>query len=403
MKLKIAIVVHGRFHAFDLARALIDRGHIVTLFTNYPKWAVKRFGLCSQNVQSCWLHGVFSRVAVNLYQCRLLSFREDLFNVSFARWAHSKLRMESWDVVYVWSGIAEEILKSNTIRAKTKLLVRGSSHISFQKRLLKEEEIRSSFAQESPGEWIVSREEREYELADAIVVLSSFSYQSFVSQGVAEERLRLLRSATRVELFRPPYGVILDRCQRINSGAPVRVITVGTFSFRKGSYDLAAVAQALGTKDFQFRFVGTIAPEASRLAKDLKSLIRFVPRQPQWKLPYYYSWADLFLNPTVEDGFQAVLAQAEASALPVITTPNGGGCDLVREGENGWIVPIRDPQAIIQRMEWCSTHRDQLAGMVKHTYQNFRPRDWIDMAADFESIVSDHSGKTVSQEARHAG
>ncbi|WP_242046550.1 hypothetical protein [Cylindrospermum sp. FACHB-282] len=45
MKLKIAVVVHGRFHAFDLARELIEQGNEVTLFTNYPKKIVEKFGI----------------------------------------------------------------------------------------------------------------------------------------------------------------------------------------------------------------------------------------------------------------------------------------------------------------------------------------------------------------------
>lgn len=51
--MKIAIVVHGRFDAFDLARALIARGHDVTLFTNYPGWAVEPFGISNMCVVLC--------------------------------------------------------------------------------------------------------------------------------------------------------------------------------------------------------------------------------------------------------------------------------------------------------------------------------------------------------------
>lgn len=60
--MKIAIVVHGRFDAFDLARALIARGHDVTLFTNYPGWAVEPFGISKMYVRSFVLHGVGVRV-----------------------------------------------------------------------------------------------------------------------------------------------------------------------------------------------------------------------------------------------------------------------------------------------------------------------------------------------------
>jgi len=65
--MKIAIAVHGRFEAFDLARELVRRGHKVRLLTNYPRWAVRRFGVPGECVRSFWLHGVLSR-ALNLGQ-----------------------------------------------------------------------------------------------------------------------------------------------------------------------------------------------------------------------------------------------------------------------------------------------------------------------------------------------
>ena len=64
--MKIAIVVHGRFHAFDLARALSERGHQVTLFTNYPQWAARRFGLGKVEVRSFWAHGIASRLVARV-------------------------------------------------------------------------------------------------------------------------------------------------------------------------------------------------------------------------------------------------------------------------------------------------------------------------------------------------
>src|SRR5688500_8529662 len=71
-KLKIAIVVHGRFHAFNLARALLERGHEVTLFTNYPKWAVERFHFPAERVRSFWVHGVLTRAAEMLQRKNVL-------------------------------------------------------------------------------------------------------------------------------------------------------------------------------------------------------------------------------------------------------------------------------------------------------------------------------------------
>jgi glycosyltransferase involved in cell wall biosynthesis len=91
--------------------------------------------------------------------------------------------------------------------------------------------------------------------------------------------------------------------------------------------------------------------------------VTLTPRQPQAYLPVVYGWGDLFVYPTVEDGYAVVLAQAAAAALPILTTTNCSGPDLVRPKQSGWIVPIRSPYALVERTRWCGGHRTALAAM----------------------------------------
>jgi glycosyltransferase involved in cell wall biosynthesis len=391
MKLKIAIVIHGRFHGFDLVRALLQRGHDVTLFTNYPKWAVERFGVPGDCVRSFWWHGVLTRATWTLHQHKLFRYREAWLHSMFGRWASAELVKERWDIVHPWSGVAEEVLRAVAGKAGYKFVMRGSAHIRTQARLLEEEEARIGIPQDRPSPWIIAREEREYALADAIVVLSTFSYNTFVAEGVPPERLLLLLSGARPDAFRPPLHIIEARCERILSGAPLQILNVGTFSFRKGMWDMAAVIRELDRKHFHFKFVGPIATEALALAKVLRASATFVPKQPQAELPDFYAWGDIFMLPTIEDGFQTVLGQAAAAALPILTTPNGAGLDLVRDGETGWVLPIRDPESFVECLNWCNGHRRELATMVQRIYHDFRPRDWSDMAADFETLCLAYS------------
>jgi glycosyltransferase involved in cell wall biosynthesis len=111
-----------------------------------------------------------------------------------------------------------------------------------------------------------------------------------------------------------------------------------------------------------------------------------IPHQPQSELPQWYAQSDLFMFPTIQDGFPVVLAQANASALPILTTTNCCGPELIREGETGWTLPIRQPQAFVDRLVWCDQNRSELADMVDHLYETYRPRDWSSVAEDFESI-----------------
>src|SRR5205823_1798152 len=95
---------------------------------------------------------------------------------------------------------------------------------------------------------------------------------------------------------------------------------------------------------------------------------------------------DVFVFPTIEDGYAVVLAQAAASGLPILTTVNCSGPDLVRENETGWVLPIRCPGSFVDRLRWCLAHRSELATMVGAAYDDFRPRDWSDVATDFEHL-----------------
>src|SRR5262249_62293606 len=61
-RLRIDFVVHGRFYAFHLARALIARGHDVRVLTNYPGWAAERFGIPASRVKSFVTHAIASRI-----------------------------------------------------------------------------------------------------------------------------------------------------------------------------------------------------------------------------------------------------------------------------------------------------------------------------------------------------
>ena len=94
-KLKIAIVVHGRFGAFALAQELIKQKHHVTLFTNYPKYAVKRFGIPPKNTRSFLMHGVMSKIFWLLYGKLNIPYPEAYLNKMFGRWAARMVTTEN--------------------------------------------------------------------------------------------------------------------------------------------------------------------------------------------------------------------------------------------------------------------------------------------------------------------
>src|SRR5215831_9944060 len=92
-RLKIDVAVHGRFHAFHLARALSRRGHDVRLLTNYPSSIVERFGFPRSRTATCVAHGIVIRIYYRLpLSVRRVFDFEPTLHRWFGRWALSKVR-----------------------------------------------------------------------------------------------------------------------------------------------------------------------------------------------------------------------------------------------------------------------------------------------------------------------
>ena len=405
VRVRIGIFVHGRFHAFDLANALQKAGADITIFTNYPLWAVRRFWSNPGVVRSFWVHGLISRAVAHLESHARFSWLESWLHRMFGRWAARQLKHRDFDVVLLWSGVAEEallFLRRHKPQQLT-IVVRGSAHIRRQRELLLEEQSRAGVQMDVPSVWRVRREEREYELARAVCTISSFAYSTFRAAGIPEERLMLIPLGVDVRAFRPSSTELDARAERILSNRPLRVLTVGTLSYQKGALDYQHVLQSVPDV-FHFRFVGSVLRECRHLAAGLRDRVEFVARIPQAELPAQYYWADIFFFPTIQDGFAAVLAQAHAAGLPIVTTQNCSGPDLIEHRKTGWITPARDSAAMAECLIWANQNRERLVEMCHTVAEQDHIRSWDDMARDYLAAVSDRlAGRAGRLEHPQAG
>ena len=375
-KLRIAIAVHGRYHVFDAARALLELGHDVEVFTNLPAFVAKPFNIPSQRIHTLLVHGVLSRIATHL---GLFNYFEPSLNRLFGRRvaqviARHANRYGAFDVVHIFSGVAEELLQHPEITG-LKTLLRGSAHIAVQHQLLVQEAQRMQQSVDVPSAWMIAREQREYALCDRVVVMSSFARRSFIDQGFPAQRLLFGPAGAHTGDFHASAAQRQRRAERIASGAPLTVLLVGTLSARKGILDLMQVVNALSDR-MHFRFVGTVAPDA-RVKLPQRSKLELLPRVAQQALPNLYAQADVFLHPTIEDGFAVVLVQALMAGLPVICTENCAASDVVAEGKTGFVVPIRAPDAMIAKLEYLHKNRVVLNSMLENLARSHYDFSWL--------------------------
>ena len=85
---------------------------------------------------------------------------------------------------------------------------------------------------------------------------------------------------------------------------------------------------------------------------------------------------DVLVLPSIVEGRALVQQEAMACGLPVIATRNAGADDVINNGETGFLVPIRSPEAIAERIDWCASNRSSLAGMGIAAQTRARELTW---------------------------
>ncbi|MEI6352235.1 MAG: glycosyltransferase family 4 protein [Verrucomicrobiota bacterium] len=124
---------------------------------------------------------------------------------------------------------------------------------------------------------------------------------------------------------------------------PLRVLWIGNVALGKGIQYLVEAARLLADEPVEFLVGGSHYISAAAVSAAPKS-IRWLGQIPRSQTAELYRSCDVFVFPTLSDGFGITQLEAMARGLPVITTPNCGR--VVEEGKTGFIVPARDPQAL---------------------------------------------------------
>ena len=338
--MKVCVSVHGRFHAFELARGLHRRGALQCLLTTYPAFVPKRVIGPSVSLRTApWIEA-WRR----LYPKLRLGPQPDLaISKAFGQFAAGALKNIQADVLVGWSSATLEAVPVARDKGMKVVIERGSTHITHQTEVLQDEYRRHGldFRATAPG--MVERELREYELADAIAVPSRFAAGTFIERGIPERKLIVT-----------PMGVDLGRFSSTPSNAGdrlPRILFVGAVGLRKGVPLLLRAFARL--KDIaELHLVGPVEDDFRPIMATLP-LDNVVVRGPVAgeRLQDVYANADVFCLPSVEEGFGMVVTEAMACGLPPVVTERVGASDTIVPGENGLIVAHGDETALAEALE----------------------------------------------------
>ncbi len=357
--MKIALSTPGKFHTFDLARELYARGALAAVFSGYPRFKLRNEGVPQELIHTFpWIQVPYMGFPLKHRLPQSVIWQLELLTaVPFGAWvAHN---LPECDLYVGLSGSGLPTGKKAHQRGARYVCDRGSAHIRVQDRLLREEHDRWDIPFPGIDPRSIAREEAEYAEADRITVPSIFAYRSFVEQGIPAEKLRLL-----------PYGVNVSRFQPVAEPHEGRfdVLFVGGMSLQKGIQYLVQAYEKISHPAKSLTFVGMPSQELFEMLKrrGLWPLdARVMGHMPQTELKNVMSRSHVLVLPSIQDGFGMVMAQAMACGCPVIASRNTGGEDLFSDGGEGYSVPIRDVDALAERLQHLADHPEARAAMGK--------------------------------------
>jgi len=187
-------------------------------------------------------------------------------------------------------------------------------------------------------DWVLDRARDEVRLADLVLAGSNYVKGSLIGVGVAPERIRILPYGVDTGQFKPA-------CHR--SGKKFRLLFVGLISQRKGVKYLLEAMKQLAASEVELVMVGRIDGVEQGLAP-YRPYFTHIPNLPHGEMHRVFESADAFVFPSLHEGSALATYEALASGLPVVTTENAGS--VVRDGVEGFVVPIRDVAALKEKI-----------------------------------------------------
>jgi glycosyltransferase involved in cell wall biosynthesis len=268
--------------------------------------------------------------------------------------------------VYVFNSAGLEILNWARQNGVFSVLDQTSAARQFENRILQQELERWAGWEARPQSGfdpaVVEREQAEWATADLIVCGSEFVVNSIAESGGPSQFCTVV-----------PYGYTgkfaAGTKQRQNR--KLRVLYCGTISLLKGIPYLLQALKQFSADHVEVRFAGQVNLNPATL-REHRGSVTFTGHLPKSALAEHWAWADVFVFPSLCEGSAMVCYEAMAAGLPVITTANAGS--MVRDGVDGFVVPIRDASAIAEKLELflrndaLRTHMAQSALQRSHQF-----------------------------------
>ncbi|MFT3932634.1 MAG: glycosyltransferase family 4 protein [Chitinophagaceae bacterium] len=232
----------------------------------------------------------------------------------------------------------------------------------------------------------LAAKDEELSLADIIFVASSFTAKTLAAYPGKLSGIKVV-----------PYGFPAvgeeKKYEGFSNNRPLKLLFVGGLSQRKGLANLFAAVEKFNDK-VSLTIVGgkpnhmEVPVLNAALAKH-----NWIPALPHEEILKIMRQHDVFVFPSLFEGFGLVITEAMSQGTPVITTERTCGPDIIEHGKNGWIVEAGSTAAIEEMISELLSNPQQIAAAGKEAMETARMRPWKVYGSELANAIWNFTDK----------
>ncbi len=346
----IVVAQRGAREHYLLPRVCARMGRLNKFVTDWYSFSWVE-NLRSRGLLPNFAHPAASNWSKEIQKNKVISFRWfGLYNRSIRRFAQNRSKYEYWN-----ASNAAFARRAATVPVPENGIFIGYSYASLETfQVMKNKQILCITGQIDPGlrEWEIVQKERskwsdyerpedhipkeyykrassEWDLADAIIVNSNWSKKCIIEKGAEPDKCFVVPLAFE----RMDSGISVSN-KKNSRNRKLRILWIGTVCVRKGIQYLIEVAKSMIHAEIEIRIAGQIQINKD-IVKNCPSNVKWLGPVPRSDVSALYRWADIFVIPTISDGFAITQLEALSYNVPVIATKNCG--EVVLNNVNGLI------------------------------------------------------------------
>ncbi len=310
--------------------------------------------------------------------------------LSFDNWASKYVSKSNAKYIHVYEHASLKTLQTAKAKGIFSVYDQPSQHHSFftkvaQQQLALYPSLKSQQTSLLLDEKSVKRNaRRDEELAAASMVLcaSTFTKNTLSAGGVDANKIKII-----------PYGFPAVSVQKNHSTKnKVVFLNAGTQNLRKALHILYQAWRNCNFNETEAELwlIGKMdLPEDLR--KDLPGKVVIKESIPHTELMDLYKQVDVFVLPTLADGFGMVITESMSRGVPVITTQNSAGPDIIDHMKDGWVIEAGEIEPLVKQMKWCVENKDSLPAFGNAAMEKAKHWQWSDYRKKVSQIAVENS------------